>query len=68
MRFAKLVNAEEILFEENFVDTLTLNLGGEKFVMDLGTLIDLSYRCAAFASYLESKEAEQNHCVCKNLH
>ena len=68
MRTAKLVNAEEILFEENYAGSLTLNLGGEKFVMDVDTLIDLSYRCAAFASYLESKEAEQNICVCKNLH
>lgn len=53
---AKLLDAEAIGFDEVGEQWLSLNLGGEKYVMDLDTLIDLSFRCASFLAYLESKE------------
>jgi hypothetical protein len=53
---AKLLEAEEIGFGEVGDEWLSLNLGGEKYVMDLDTLIDLSFRCTSFLSYLENKE------------
>lgn len=35
---------------------VVLNLNGEKIVMDTDTMIDLTFRCAAFLTYLEGKE------------
>lgn len=66
---AKLLEAEAIGFDEVGDEWLSLNLGGEKYVMDLDTLIDLSFRCASFLSYLESKqenslEVLETHCGC----
>lgn len=53
---AKLLDAEAIGFDEVGEEWLSLNLGGEKYVMDLDTLIDLSFRCTSFLAYLENKE------------
>lgn len=55
-RSAKLIDAENIGFDELNDSWVSMNLGSEKFVMDMDTLIDLSFRCASFLAYLENKE------------
>ncbi|MBS1972098.1 MAG: hypothetical protein JSU04_17440 [Bdellovibrionales bacterium] len=66
---AKLLETEAIDFDEVGDEWLSLNLGGEKYVMDLDTLIDLSFRCTSFLAYLESKQENSlevlgTHCGC----
>lgn len=66
---AKILDAETIGFDEVGDEWLSLNLGGEKYVMDLDNLIDLSFRCASFVAFLESKEesslnASETQCGC----
>jgi len=52
---AKFLDAEAIDFDLVSDEWLSLNLGGEKYVMDLDTLIDLSFRCTSLLAYLEHR-------------
>ena len=58
----------KVQLEEAGDQWLTLKIADQKFVMDMDTLIDLSFRCASFLSYLESKENKEELCLCKNWH
>ncbi|WP_415063375.1 hypothetical protein [Bdellovibrio sp.] len=64
MKKAQFVEANQIGFEELTENLVVLNLNGEKFVMDTDTMIDLTFRCAAFLTYLEGKEKREvsEHC------
>lgn len=61
---SQFIEAEQIAFEEVSDNWVALKLGDEKFVMDLDTLTDLTFRCASFLAYLESKEEEQTYSSC----
>ena len=56
MKNAKFIKEEDVGFEEVSENWVALKFGNEKFVMDMDTLIDLSFRCASFLAYLEGKE------------
>lgn len=56
MKKAQFIEANRIDFEELTENLVVLKLNGEKFVMDTDTMIDLTFRCAAFLTYLEGKE------------
>lgn len=65
----KILDPEKVVLEETGGEWLTLKIADQKYVMDMDTLIDLSFRCAAFLSYLEQKEEDAAPvCICKNLH
>lgn len=66
---AKLLEMDDIGFDEIDGEWLAIKFGNEKFVMDIDTLIDLSFRCAAFLSFLENKkddivEDAETQCSC----
>lgn len=59
MKSAKLIEAEEIALEELTENCVSVKFGDQKFVIDVDTLFDLSFRCASFLAFLEHKEEEQ---------
>lgn len=70
---SRLVEAEDISLEEISDNWVSVGLGAEKFVIDMDTLYDLSFRFAAFLAFLENKqeekmaqaEADDTQCVCQ---
>ena len=66
MKTSKFIEAEQIAFEEVAEDWVAVKFGDEKFVIDVDTLFDLSFRCASFLAYIENQE-EQRACS-SNLH
>ncbi|WII72903.1 hypothetical protein QJS83_03335 [Bdellovibrio sp. 22V] len=61
MKTTKFIEAEQIAFEEVSENWVAVKFGEEKYVIDVDTLFDLSFRCASFLAYLENQE-EQKLC------
>lgn len=61
MKTSKFIEAEQIAFEEVADNWVAVKFGDEKFVIDVDTLFDLSFRCASFLAQVESQE-EQRVC------
>lgn len=59
MKKVKLIEADEISFDEISENLVSLNMKDEKFVIDMDTLYDLAFRCASFLAYLENRECQQ---------
>lgn len=70
---SRLVEAEDISLEEISDNWVSVGLGAEKFVIDMDTLYDLSFRFAAFLALLENKqeekiaqaESDDTRCLCQ---
>lgn len=58
MKQVKMIEAEQIGFEELGEDLVSVNMADQKFVIDMDTLYDLAFRCAAFLAYIENREEE----------
>jgi hypothetical protein len=56
---SRLIEAEDISLDEISDNWVSVGLGAEKFVIDMDTLYDLSFRFAAFLAFLESKQEEK---------
>lgn len=56
---SRLVEAEDISLEEVSDNWVSVGMGSEKFVIDMDTLYDLSFRFASFLAFLESKQEEK---------
>lgn len=56
----KFVKAEQIAFEEVSPEFVTLNIGDEKYLIELDTLCDLAFRSAAFLSYIENEQESRD--------
>ena len=56
MKNTKFLDAEEIVLEEVNNEWVSVTMAGEKYVMDMDTLYDLSFRFASFLAFLESRE------------
>ena len=56
---SRLLEAEDISLDEISDNWVSVGLGAEKFVIDMDTLYDLSFRFAAFLAYLENKQEEK---------
>ncbi|KHD89550.1 MAG: hypothetical protein OM95_02930 [Bdellovibrio sp. ArHS] len=75
MKKAKFVKAEQIAFEEVSDSYAAIKFGDEKFVIDMDTLYDLTFRAAAFLTHLEeradtveAKVEKSPECACKQVH
>lgn len=64
MEKSKFIEAEQIAFEEVSEDWVAVKFGDEKYVIDVDTLFDLSFRCASFLAYLEKQEEQRNCSSC----
>jgi len=70
---SRFIEAEDISLDEISDNWVSVGLGAEKFVIDMDTLYDLSFRFAAFLAFLENKqeekmaqaEAEDTQCLCQ---
>lgn len=58
MKNTKFLDAEEIALEEVNDEWVSVTLAGEKFVMDVDTLYDISFRFAALLAHMEQREEE----------
>lgn len=58
MKNAKFLEAEEISLDEVNGEFVTVKLAGEKFVIDVDTLYDMSFRFAEMLAKIESREEE----------
>lgn len=58
MKSTKFLDAEEIALEEVNNEWVSVTLAGEKYVFDMDTLYDISFRFASFLAYLEQREEE----------
>lgn len=71
MKTTKFIEADQIAFEEVAENWISVKFGDEKYVIDVDTLFDLSFRCASFLALVESKEEEraemQGTCACEAL-
>ncbi|WP_374033882.1 hypothetical protein ACES2I_14730 [Bdellovibrio bacteriovorus] len=71
MKTTKFIEAEQIAFEEVAENWVSVKFGDEKFVIDVDTLFDLSFRCASFLAQVEAKEEEQAElqgtCACEAI-
>nr|BFD68244.1 hypothetical protein HAGR004_32660 [Bdellovibrio sp. HAGR004] len=65
MKTSKFIEAEQIAFEEITENWVAVKFGDEKFVIDMDTLYDLTFRSASFLAYLESREEQQAVCSCE---
>ena len=59
MKKVSFIEAEQIGFEEIDNDLVAIKMADEKFMIDVDTLYDLAFRCAAFLAHIESREEEQ---------
>lgn len=67
MKNTKFLDAEEIALEEVSDEWISVTLAGEKFVMDVDTLYDISFRFAALLAHIERREedaCEENRPYC----
>lgn len=55
MKTTKLLDTEQIVFQEVSTEWISLELAGERFVLDIDTLHELAFRSASFLSLLESQ-------------
>ena len=70
---SRLIEAEDISLDEISDNWISVGLGAEKFVIDMDTLYDLSFRFAAFLAFLENKQEEKmaaaegdgSQCMCQ---
>ena len=53
-----MIEAEQIGFEELGEDLVAVKMADQKFVIDMDTLYDLAFRCAAFLAYIENREED----------
>ena len=58
MKSTKFLDAEEIALEEVNDEWVSVTMAGEKFVMDVDTLYDISFRFASLLVHLEQKQEE----------
>jgi hypothetical protein len=56
---SRFIEAEDISLDEISDNWVSVGLGAEKFVIDMDTLYDLSFRFAAFLAFLENKQEEK---------
>ncbi len=63
MKNTKFLDAEEIALEEVNNEWVSVTMAGEKYVFDMDTLYDISFRFASFLAYLEQRE-EEGETVC----
>jgi hypothetical protein len=75
MKNVKFLEAEEISLDEVNGEFVSVKLAGEKFVIDVDTLYDMSFRFAEMLAKIESREEEASEdglaaCAecCGNLH
>ncbi|AHI06778.1 hypothetical protein BDW_11390 [Bdellovibrio bacteriovorus W] len=58
MKTTKLLDTEQIVFQEVSTEWISLELAGERFVLDVDTLHELAFRSASFLSLIESQCSE----------